>query len=178
MGYEKLSDVQTVILGGVDKKTGKRNPTELEGYFLRVEQRPNKFNTDKPQNYYVFQTQNGEEGVFGKAGLDREMKKASPNAMTKVVHTGTTRDTGKGNPMVVFDVFQDKSNIIEQAYAQASVDHNSDEEDSYQETDVSEEDSYEPTAPTTTTAKVAPRALAKPADLSRQSKVKELLGRK
>jgi hypothetical protein len=33
--------------------------------------------------------------------------------MTKIVHTGKTLDVGKGNPMILFDVYQDKSNSIE-----------------------------------------------------------------
>lgn len=112
MGYELLGDVKTVTLGGVNKTTGKKNPTELEGYYLRVEGRPNKFNKDKPQNFYVFQTKEGEVGLYGKAGLDREMKKAVAGRMTKVINTGKTVDTGMGNPMIVFQVMQDRSNTI------------------------------------------------------------------
>lgn len=115
MAYELLSDVETVVLGGKNKETGKKNPTSLEGYFLRVEHRPNKFNPKVPQNYYVFQTSTGDKGLFGKAGVDREMKKAILGAMTKVVNTEKTLDTGKGNPMIVFEVYQDKSNSIEVA---------------------------------------------------------------
>lgn len=113
MAYELLGDVETVVLGGLNKQTNKRNPTELEGYFLRVEQRPNKFNKDKPQNYYVFKTKTGDKGLYGKAGIDREMKKAKLGAMTKVVFTGEKLDLGKGNPMLVFKVYQDRTNAIE-----------------------------------------------------------------
>lgn len=113
MAYEKLSDVKPVALGGIDKKTGKKNPTELEGYYLRREEKPNKFNPVKPQSFYVFETKEGPQGLFGKAGIDREMKKATLGVMTKVVDTGKLLDTGKGNPMRVFEVFQDSSNAID-----------------------------------------------------------------
>lgn len=112
MGYQELGDVKAVTLGGVNKTTGQKNPTELEGYYLRVEGRPNKYNKNKPQNFYVFQTKDGEVGLYGKAGLDKEMKKAVAGRMTKVVNTGQTLDTGMGNPMIVFKVFQDRSNTI------------------------------------------------------------------
>lgn len=112
MGYQELGNVRAVTLGGVNKTTGEKNPTELEGYYLRVEGRPNKFNKNKPQNFYVFQTKEGEVGLYGKAGIDREMKKAVAGRMTKVVHTGQTIDTGMGNPMIVFKVFQDRDNTI------------------------------------------------------------------
>lgn len=113
MAFKELGDVTPVVLGGVNKETGIKNPTQLEGYFIRKEERPNKFNPGKPQSFYVFQTKDGDRGLFGKAGIDREMKKASIGAMTKVVDTGTVLDTGKGNPMKVFKVYQDNENTID-----------------------------------------------------------------
>ncbi len=109
MGYELLGDVKTISLGGIDKTTGKKNPTEFEGYYLRTETRPNKFNPAKPQNLYVFKTSGGDVGLFGKAGIDREMKKARPGYMTKVINTEETLDVGKGNPMTLYEVYQDRS---------------------------------------------------------------------
>jgi hypothetical protein len=120
MAYEKLNDVKAVSLGGVDKKTGKKNPVELEGYYIRKEEKPNKFNPTKPQSFYVFETKDGPVGLFGKAGIDREMKKANVGVMTKVVDTGKLLDTGKGNPMRVFEVFQDSSNTIDVAQVETS----------------------------------------------------------
>lgn len=127
MAYEKLSDVKPIALGGVDKKTGKKNPTELEGYYIRREEKPNKFNPGKPQSFYVFETKEGPQGLFGKAGIDREMKKAAVGVMTKVVDTGKLLDTGKGNPMRVFEVFQDSSNTIDVAELAAQAEAPSDE---------------------------------------------------
>lgn len=112
MAYEEIGNVPTVVLGGVDKKTGKKNPTQIEGYLLRVEPRPNKFNPDKPQNYYVFRTKDGDKGVYAKAGIDRELKNARYGRMTLLIDTGKTLDTGKGNPMRVFKAQQDPDNNI------------------------------------------------------------------
>lgn len=112
MAFKKLDDVKQVVLGGTNKETGAKNPTSLEGYYIRKEEKPNKFNLAKPQAFYVFETQTGLVGLFGKAGIDREMKKANLGLMTKVIDTGTTLDTGKGNPMRVFEVFQDSENSI------------------------------------------------------------------
>lgn len=113
MAFKELGDVTPVTLGGINKETGAKNPTQLEGYYLRREERPNKFNPGKPQSFYVFQTKDGDRGLFGKAGIDREMKKAAIGAMTKVVDTGQVLDTGKGNPMKVFKVYQDSENTID-----------------------------------------------------------------
>lgn len=113
MAYEKLNDVKSITLGGVDKKSGKQNPTQLEGFYIRKEEKPNKFNPGKPQAFYVFETKEGPVGLFGKAGIDREMKKANLGVMTKVVDTGKLLDTGKGNPMRVFEVYQDSTNTID-----------------------------------------------------------------
>lgn len=108
-----LDDVRTVVLGGINKTTNKPNPRELTGYYLRSEQRSNKFNPGKPQNYYIFQTKEGEVGVYGKAGIDREMRKATIGALTTLVNTEEKLDVGKGNPMTVYRVAQDASDTIE-----------------------------------------------------------------
>jgi len=113
MAYEQLNETQVISLGGVSQKTGKKNPTELEGYYLGSELRPNKFNPDKPKNFYKFQTASGEVGIYASAGLDKIMQGARVGLMTKVTDTGKTRDVGKGNPMKIFSVAQDKTNVID-----------------------------------------------------------------
>lgn len=110
--YEELEKTRSVQLGGVNKTTGKKNPTELEGYYVGVEKLPNKFNPGQPKNFYKFLTAAGEVGIFASAGLDYVLKGATPGLMTKVVSTGETLDTGKGNPMKVFKAYQDKTNSV------------------------------------------------------------------
>lgn len=170
MAYQELGDVSIVVLGGTNKETGKKNPTELEGYFLRKEERPNRFNPVKPQAFYVFQTEDGEKGIFGKAGIDREMKKASVGVMTKVVDTGTILDTGKGNPMKVFKVYQDKSNAIEVAEAEEAV-------ASYDDTVVDEEDDEQELDVVIPTRPIAAKAAASTISPARQAQVQALLNK-
>lgn len=169
MAYQELSDVTTVKLGGVNKQTGERNPTQIEGYYVRKETRPNKFNKEKPQNLYILQTQSGEVGIYGSAGVDREMKKATLGRMTKIVSTGQVLDTGNGNPMKVFKVYQDRTNSIEVESStpiteSASLNSSYDDVDSDDE--ISDEIPYE-----------APRAPARPATVSAsaRSQVEALL---
>lgn len=168
MSYELLGEVTPVILGGTNRDTGKANPTELEGYFLRTETRPNKFNKDKPQNYYIFQTQDGERGLYGKAGLDKEMKKATPGAMTKVVNTGKTFDSGKGQPMIIFQVYQDRTNVVQDLGA-------ADSGSSYEDvSDDSDQGLFEEPTPTPV---AAPRVAAAVASATQQSRVQALLNK-
>lgn len=147
MPYEELGSVDTVSLGGSDTKTGKANPTQIEGYLVSVEQRPNKFNPSKPQNFYIFKTKSGLKGVFAKAGIDSVLKGAQLGAMTKLISTGETKDTGKGFPMKVFKAYQDKTNTVDTGlYAAAasnddeSEDTGNEEYDSSSESDESQEE--------------------------------------
>lgn len=172
MGYEALGEVQTIQLGGINKTTGKKNPTELEGYYLGSEDRPNKFNSNKPQKFYMFETADGQVGIYGKTGLDRVLRGARIGAMTKVVSTGEVIDTGKGNPMKVFKAYQDKANFIEVA-SQPSSTTDDGEQQSDQEYASEEVEEDEP-APTKLVAKVPMTAIS---DSDRQAKMQALLNK-
>jgi len=160
MAYEELDNyVPGINLGGLNKKTGKPNPTQIEGYYLRQESRPDKFNPSTPQAFYVFLTPEGELGVYGKkAGIRTAMKKATPGVMTKLVATDEVLDTGKGNPMKVFKIYGDKNNTIDLTnYTSASV---STEYQDMEDTsgDVEEDDVLPP--PPAPKAPVTPRSPA------------------
>lgn len=146
MAYEQLSDVQTVQLGGFNKESGKPNPSQIEGYLLRIEQRdPGKYpkidkatGKPKPQLYYVLQTAKGDLGFYGKTDIDRKLKGATLGAMTLVRATNETKDTGMGNPMKIWYVAQDKSNVIDtgvdsSTYESASLEEPEGEDFSYDE---------------------------------------------
>jgi hypothetical protein len=111
MAYNEIGEVKIVILGGTNDRTGEPNPTSVEGYFLRTESKPNKFDKAKPKNFYVFSTRDGEVGIYGSGGLDQLMKNAVIGVMTKVTDTGERLDTGKGNPMKVYRVQQDPDRV-------------------------------------------------------------------
>lgn len=155
MAYEEFNDVPGVKLGGFNKKANKPNPTEIEGYYLRKETRPDRFNPESPQDFYVFLTSDGEKGVYGKsAGIKTAMKKAVVGVMTKLVATDETLDTGKGNPMKVFKIYGDRDNTIEPSVAQISTLASADND--YEEPADEEEEEY--VAPPASVAPAAPRA--------------------
>lgn len=113
MAIIKLTKLRIVVLGGVNKQ-GKKNPTELQGYYLGFEKRKDKFNPDKPKNLYKFKTPEGTVGVYGSAGVNEVMQSEDTvlNAWTTLIATGKTLDTGKGNPMKLFEAEQNTSKIL------------------------------------------------------------------
>lgn len=179
MAYDELGQIKSIQLGGVNTKTGKKNPTQLEGYYIGYEKRPNKFNPDKPKNFYKFQTAEGDVGIYASAGLDKVLESATLGVMTKIVATGETLDVGKGNPMKIFKAYQDKSNSIEVAQRQdAETPVTSDSDDSYVETAEAEaafeEDESEP-APVVSARPVPPRTVPASINTSQQAKIQALL---
>lgn len=114
MSFKEVQDLATdtvVSLGGINKKTGKKNPTSVEGYFLgkrKVEDRKKKSGFSY---IYVFQTANGNIGVWGKTDLDRKMEAVLPGVMTRATFSNM-RPTPNGE-MYVFKVEVDADNSIE-----------------------------------------------------------------
>lgn len=87
MAFRVVTDLSadvTISLGGINKKTGKKNPTSIEGYYLgnrRVDDRKKKSGFSF---IYVFQTAQGNVGVWGKTDMDRKMGEAVTGQMTRV----------------------------------------------------------------------------------------------
>lgn len=113
MGYEKLTKNNAIRLGGVNKQTGKINPTEFEGYFVRTREiGPNKFNSSKTDYIHDFVDATGNEAsVWGATDLNSLLRSARTGRMTKI-SLGGKQDVGKGNPMQLYNVFQDADNTI------------------------------------------------------------------
>jgi len=174
MAYQELGNVTPVVLGGVNKETRQKNPTELEGYYVGKEQRPNKFNPKQPQNFYIFQTSNGLEGVYGKAGIDKVMKGAVLGRMTKLIATGEELDTGKGFPMKLFKAFQDAEDTIDVSAVTIPTAINEEEESITDEEDEAELVEFPPAV---TTARPT-HTLAKAPTKSTKLTVDELLSRR
>lgn len=111
MAYETLPDLSagvTISLGGVDKKTGKKNPTEVEGYYLGSRQTETK---KGPATLHFFQGSKGNVGVWGKTDMNKQLANARVGAMTKVSYTGMVA-TSKGE-MYKYQAQQDRSRTIE-----------------------------------------------------------------
>lgn len=113
MGFQEITSLDaemTIAIGGMNKKTGKKNPTSIEGYYLgKREVESKKSKTGKAFVYY-FQTSKGNVGVWGKTDLDRKMESATPGTMLRVSHTGMLA-TPNGE-MYKFKVEFDPSNTI------------------------------------------------------------------
>lgn len=181
MAYQEVNDLSVdnaTALGGVNRKTGKKNPTTIEGYYLGSRK------TDSPKAksgfayIHVFQTKTGNQGIWGKTDLDRKILAVNPGTMTCVTFTGMLK-TPNGE-MYKFKVQFDASNTIEvggwndkQDEDQESDDNapsnsyggGSDDEETGDNDDV-QEDTYRP-------SKVASSSSAE----DRRAKVQALIGK-
>lgn len=180
MAFKEVSDLNadvTISLGGTNRKTGKKNPTEVEGYYLgRREVTDTKKKTGKSWIYF-FQTPKGNLGVWGKTDIDRKMDSAVVGNMVKIAFDRMVA-TPNGE-MYKYKVFQDDTNTIEVTASQGRSASTEDDEDltqGYATADDEEEDSYTAYAPTANMAKVAAGATLSAAD--RKAKVQELLKKK
>ncbi len=116
MAYKEITALDadtTIALGGTNGKTGKPNPTRVEGYYLgSKEVESPKSKTGKSFIHY-FKTKTGNVAVWGKTNLDRKLSSAKVGEMTLVIQSGTQR-TANGN-MYLYSVQQDDTNTIEVA---------------------------------------------------------------
>lgn len=113
MAYEKIQSLEcdiTTALGGINKKTGKKNPTSVEGYYLGSYEFDSKLSKTGKAWVHVFQTDTGNTGIYGKTNLDRKMKSAEIGTMTLVTQKGMQET--KNAPMYLYEVAQDRANAI------------------------------------------------------------------
>ncbi len=121
MAFEKLADLDadvTISLGGINKKTGKANPTKIEGYFLGLREVADAKKKSGKSFIYYIQTSKGNVGVWGKTNLDNKMKQVEPGLMIRIVQEGK-RQTPNGD-MYLYQVSVDRSDSIEVASAPAA----------------------------------------------------------
>lgn len=115
MAYEELVSLDTdavISLGGIDSETGKKNPTELEGFYLGYKEVPSKKSKTGFSKIHVFQTAKGNIGLWGKTNSDQQLATGVLGRMTKVTYLNKVT-LPNGNPMHKFKVFQDAANTIE-----------------------------------------------------------------
>lgn len=166
---QDLSPDTVIAIGGLNKKTGKKNPTSLEGYYLGKRSVDDKKKKSGLSYIYVFQTSKGTVGVWGKTDLDRKMGAAVIGAMLRVTSIGTV-PTPNGD-MYKYKVEIDTDNTIEVTGA----DSHSAADDSSTETSDTSEESYD--SDTTEEDDSYARVTAA-ASAERQAKVKALLNSK
>jgi hypothetical protein len=141
MGFQEVADLDASVsyaLGGRNKKTGKPNPSSIEGYFLGTRQVPSTKSKTGFCALHFFQTAEGNVGVWGKTDLDKKLTGVPAGVMTRVKFTGMQET--KNNPMFKYSVAIDKSNTIDVA----SFDENSSgDTDTGGEDDVDSSGGYE-----------------------------------
>lgn len=83
--YKEVASLEadvTIALGGKNRKTGKTNPTEVEGYYLGNRKVADTKKKSGFSYIHFFQTANGNIGVWGKTDLDRKLLTVTPGTMT------------------------------------------------------------------------------------------------
>ena len=121
MAFKTVTDLSTdtmVSLGGFNKKTGKNNPTSIEGYFLGSRQVESKKSKTGFAYIYTLQTAKGNVGVWGKTDLDRKMQAVTPGQMIRASFDKMVA-TPNGE-MYKFKVEVDADNTIEVSAAQSA----------------------------------------------------------
>lgn len=177
MAFEEVADLScdvTISLGGVNRKTNKKNPTSIEGYYLGSREVADKKKKSGVSFIYVFQTPEGNVGVWGKTDIDRKMGGVQPGTMTRISFD-RMMPTQNGD-MYKYKVAVDKSNTIEVNVGTASASSGStsesydggDETEEYGSEDEDESEAYE--APPLRTS-------SGPTAAERQAKVQSLLGK-
>lgn len=182
MAFKEVSDLSadiTISLGGVSKKTGKKNPTSIEGYYLGNRQVEDKKKKSGISFIYIFQTAKGNVGVWGKTDLDRKMQSAALGTMVRATHVGMT-PTPNGE-MYKYKVEVDKDNTIEVSAAPSPGapqpdTYSSDEEPSYSASADEEDNAEENAEIDEVSLEEAQRVLAAAA-AERKAKVQALLGK-
>lgn len=84
MAFKELVSLDTDVttaLGGTDRKTGKKNPTSAEGFYLGSKKVEGK---KGESSLHVFQTPKGNLGIWGKTDMDQKLKTVTPGTMTRV----------------------------------------------------------------------------------------------
>lgn len=189
MAYEDVLSLDcdfAIKLGGVDKKTGKANPTTLEGYYLGFNTVPSAKSKTGFAKQHVFKTEKGNIGVWGTTNLDLRLSNAVIGRCSLVKFTGMQET--KNNPMYMFSVQQDPDNSIavhtmvaassgvdsgttEKSEGEEYANYSSDEDDG--ESDVGEELAALDEAPLARPA--APRRAASTPNASQQARVQAML---
>jgi hypothetical protein len=113
MAFQKVSDLNaetTISLGGTNRKTGKKNPTNAEGYYLGKKQIVDDKKKSGFSYIYFLQTPKGNVGVWGKTDMDRKMGQVKPGTMLRIEFVGM--QATKNGEMYKYDVMQDLDNVI------------------------------------------------------------------
>lgn len=182
MGYQKKSDLSTettIQLGGVNKKTGKPNPSFVEGYYLGAKTTQSDFGEGK---LHVFQTASGNVGVWGKTNSNRLLSAEHVGQMVKLSFTGMGKaQKGRAAPYN-FELLFDADNTIAVSSEAATTFGEQEAAESYEdapdysaeetEIDAEEEEALDVAPPA---RPVMPKRAATPPSAESRAKVQALL---
>lgn len=176
MSFKEISSLDadvTIRLGGIDKKTRKENPTTIEGYFLGTREVNSTKSKSGKASLHVVQTAKGNVAVWGKTDMDRKLAAVNPGTMARISFDRMV-PTPNGD-MYKYKVEVDNDNTIvvsapnasaSQAYGGEGYDDNSRGEDT--DDTQAEDDDY--TAPAPQTALSAQERAKKVQDLLKTNK--------
>lgn len=177
MAFKEVTDLNTDIvhsIGGTSRKTGKKNPTSIEGYYLGKREVADQKKKSGKSYIYIFKTPRGNEGAWGKTDMDRKMVSATVGAMLRITFTGM-QNTANGE-MYKYRVEIDADNTIE-VTADTTADNSSTEafeEQGYSDLDEDQDqsDDDQDTQAAVVAASAAERAAKVKAMLNGKGKVK------
>lgn len=113
MAFKKVENLETdktVQLGGKNEK-GQANPTQLEGYYLGYKEVDGEFG---PSRLHIFQTAEGNVGIWGKTRLNAKLTNNLLGFMLLVTFTGMIAPKKKGRkPSYGYEVQYDDENVID-----------------------------------------------------------------
>lgn len=169
-------DIDYAIDGRMNKKTGKKNPTSIEGFFLGTKTVPGSKYGDS--TLHVFSTPDGNTGIWGKTDLNRKLRGVEPGLLVRAELTGK-KNTSNGE-MYTFRVQVDKEQSIEVGglethAATESAPSFSSDDDFNQEFEDSEAEVEETALPPRA---VAPKQPAQTPSLDQQAQVRALLSKR
>lgn len=114
MAFEAVPDLnctKTYALGGIDKKTRKPNPKQVEGFYLGFREVNSPKSKTGLAKLHIFQTRTGNHGVWGKTNLDQQLSTSLVGFMVRATFKGMMET--KNNPMYTYLVEVDKDNTID-----------------------------------------------------------------
>lgn len=186
MGFKEITGLETdttVSLGGLNKKTGKNNPTSLEGYYVGSKSVPSLMSKTGLAQLHVFQTDKGNVGLWGKTDLDRKMRKAILGEMMRISLNGKAPPQPGKMPMIKFKVDRDPLNTIEVESQQSVAEETANPptgssfESAYAEEETHDAEEYADLDEVPSALAVAPKVPAAAPSAARQAKVQELLAK-
>lgn len=184
MAFTEIPDLdasETVSLGGANKKTGKKNPTSIEGYYIGTRQVPSQKAKSGFAALHILQTERGNVGVWGKTNLDQKMAGVVPGSMIRITFVGMVET--RNNPMYKYKVEVDTSNSIDVSSVSSELPAEGDEDssgaDDTPETDIYAEEEAVDEVPVRRQATLNKTPLSTPS-AAKQANVRALLngGRK